>query len=253
MKKVPRGFTLIELLVVIAIIALLMAILLPAMDVVKERTREMICRSHLRNVGLGILMHLQENGDVFAKVNWTNDFFWYDSTGVNYRKTQGDGDAYWGLCFIDYVKDKRCWGCPSFKHIARILYDHDPALIHESAFSVNGFLSDRNVTKLRNHSEIIVSHDHVEPRIDDHSRDMFHNDGPGTMNLQHYRTGNRRHLYPGIFRHAVRYNEEDRTGGRSNTLWLDGHVTAIEETMGDNVPERYYTGNIYTEVKDRHH
>ncbi len=49
-----KGFTLIELLVVIAIIALLLAILLPSLRMVKEQARRMICATHLKSIGNGL-------------------------------------------------------------------------------------------------------------------------------------------------------------------------------------------------------
>lgn len=78
MKK--KGFTLIELLVVIAIIALLLAILLPALGRVKQAAKRLICGTNLRNIGQAIVLYAEANDTELPPCNgssWKNEMFYY--------------------------------------------------------------------------------------------------------------------------------------------------------------------------------
>ena len=65
MKRNREAFTLIELLVVIAIIALLMAILMPALQRVKKQAAAVACQSHLHQWGLIWAMYTQDHDGYF--------------------------------------------------------------------------------------------------------------------------------------------------------------------------------------------
>ncbi|OHB62595.1 MAG: hypothetical protein A2Y76_00630 [Planctomycetes bacterium RBG_13_60_9] len=249
MARNSRAFTLIELLVVIAIIALLMAIIMPALAKAKESAREVVCKSNLRNIGMGLTLFLQDNEWKPADNTATNGFFWYDS--ANKLRSTTDRDAYWGVAYARYVKETKVFGCPSYRAVAELIYPDDPQLIHEAAYSLNAWLfRDLTNNKLRgsvmtihHQAEFIVAHDHVEPKVEQGNLDMFHNNGPGTQNLVHYRqSGSRAKYYRGIFRHNIRSSDAFQTEGRANLLWLDAHVSTLQETTGDDVPEWWYDG-----------
>ena len=65
----PYGFTLIELLVVIAIIAILAAILLPALNSARERGRSASCVSNLKTFGSALQQYCSEWDDYFPTIN----------------------------------------------------------------------------------------------------------------------------------------------------------------------------------------
>jgi prepilin-type N-terminal cleavage/methylation domain-containing protein/prepilin-type processing-associated H-X9-DG protein len=69
MKRL-RGFTLIELLVVIAIIALLLSILMPSLQRVKEMGRRIVCLNHLKNIGLANSIYADGNNGWYVPIKY---------------------------------------------------------------------------------------------------------------------------------------------------------------------------------------
>jgi len=117
-------------------------------------------------------------------------------------------------------------------------------LIYTSAFGANGWLTKENTLRIPRHSEVIVAHDHAEPRIENGAStgnaDMLFV-GPDGTNLTHYRRGGgRANWYRAIFRHNIRGSDDFETRGTLNILWLDGHVSSLRETTGEDVRKRWY-------------
>jgi len=98
-----KGFTLIELLVVIAIIAILAAMLLPALARAREQARRGVCISNLKQIGLGIHMYAQDYDENFPAYDYNGGFALIDC---------GAGQSL-SLLIPKYVKDPGIFVCPS--------------------------------------------------------------------------------------------------------------------------------------------
>jgi prepilin-type N-terminal cleavage/methylation domain-containing protein len=96
-----KGFTLIELLVVIAIIALLMAILMPALQRVKSQAKSAVCQSNVRQWGLIFRLYANDNEGKLPQ-----------SIAGGSLTAQ---EAYWMVATLSYYQDKKIRLCPSTK------------------------------------------------------------------------------------------------------------------------------------------
>ena len=90
-----KSFTLIELLVVIAIIAILAAMLLPALSKARDKARMASCQSNLKQIGLSIKIYEGDFDDFFPVQGFKN--------GTPWRP----------LVESKYIADLRTWDCPS--------------------------------------------------------------------------------------------------------------------------------------------
>src|ERR1043166_2530858 len=70
-RRFLKGFTLIELLLVVSIIAILSALLMPALQKARAQAKRSACMGNLRQLGLGILMYAGDNNGRMPPANYS--------------------------------------------------------------------------------------------------------------------------------------------------------------------------------------
>jgi len=123
------GFSLIELLVVVAVVAILAALLFPALEKGRQKARGIECLNNLRQLGLGWQMYAEDYRERLVP-NWGNAAAgldescpswvagWMDytssshNTNIDYLVHPGGGDRPTGGLLGPYTRDYRLYRCP---------------------------------------------------------------------------------------------------------------------------------------------
>jgi len=150
-----RAFTLVELLVVIGVVAVLIALLMPALNKARESSRRVNCMSNLRQLSVAWLSYAQAHKGEMPLAENQLGVGWADPGNT-------DEDIVKGLLY-PWVPDPRVYRCPN-----------DPTEKNRRSYSINtycngagpalGVPSVRRITRIRETSRTMVFVEEYDPR-----------------------------------------------------------------------------------------
>jgi len=201
--RMRRALTLVELLVVVSVIAVLMALLLPAVESAREAARRTTCQNHMRQLGLGILQYVEVNDDHFPRT---------------YHEGNSRSWVYTIAPYLENVDAMRV--CPDDPHGSERLEYNGTSYVISEYVALPGPDSVERLAQIAETSHTLIMFEGADGR--DWTSSLYEHAHPSDWFRPNYVA--KGWTWPLMLREI----QPDRHQESANNLFVDGHVVLIE-------------------------